>query len=91
MQTHAGTNYHRDAMTKMNAFIAGYEYPSQTVDTALNREAQHIMVSNQKVLESLLKVVMLCGKQGLSLCGHRDDKVFWEVDSGGSNVGSVSC
>ena len=85
---HAGKNYHRDAMTKMNAFIAGYENPSQTVDTALNREAQHIMESNQKVLESLLKVVMLCGKQGLSLRGHRDDKVFWEVDSGGPNEGN---
>lgn len=85
---HAATNYHRDAMTKMNAFIAGYENPSQTVDTALNREARHIMESNQKVLESLLKVVMLCGKQGLSLRGHRDDKVFWEVDSGDSNEGN---
>ena len=49
---HAGTNYHRDATTKMNAFIAGYENPSQTADTALSREAQHIMESNKKVLES---------------------------------------
>ena len=31
---------------------------------------------------------MLCGKQGLSLRGHQDDKVFWEVDSGGSNEGN---
>ena len=85
---HAGTNYHRDAMTKMSAFIAGYENPSQSVDTALNTEAQQIMESNQKVLESLLKVIMLCGKQGLSLRGHRDDKVFWEGDHEGSNEGN---
>ena len=35
------------------------------------------MESNQKVVESLLKIVMLCGKQGLALSGHRDDKVSW--------------
>ena len=35
------------------------------------------MASNQKVVESLLKIVMLCGKQGLALRGHRDDKIDW--------------
>jgi len=46
------------------------------------------MESNKKVLESLLKVAMLCGKQGLALHGHRDDKVFWEVDDGSSDEGN---
>ena len=31
------------------------------------------------VVESLLKIVMLLGKQGLAFRGHRDDKVEWEV------------
>jgi len=86
---HASTNYHRDAMTKMRAlFIECYENTSQSVDTALNREAQQIMKSNKKVLESLLKVAMLCGKQGLALRDHRDDKVFCEVDDGSSDEGN---
>ena len=38
---------------------------------------QKIMESNQKVVESLLKIVLLCGKQGLALRGHRDDKIIW--------------
>ena len=29
------------------------------------------------VIKSLLKVVMLCGKQGLAFRGHRDDKIEW--------------
>ena len=32
------------------------------------------MESNQKVVESLLKIALLCGKQGLAFRGHRDDK-----------------
>ena len=29
------------------------------------------------VVKSLLKVVMLCGKQGLAFCGHCNDKIDW--------------
>ena len=32
------------------------------------------METNQKVIESLLRIVILCGKQGLALGGHRDDR-----------------
>lgn len=28
-------------------------------------------------IESLFKIVILCGKQGLSLRGHRDDHINW--------------
>lgn len=38
------------------------------------------MEDNQTVIESLLKVVMLCGKQGLALRGHRDDQVWTEQE-----------
>ena len=33
-------------------------------------------MENQKVVESLLKIVILCGKQGIALRGHRDDRTF---------------
>ena len=33
------------------------------------------MERNQHVIESLLKIVLLCGKQGLAFCGHRDDLI----------------
>ena len=32
------------------------------------------------MLESLIKTVLLCGKQGLALRGHRDDKISWTED-----------
>ena len=36
-----------------------------------------MMERNQHVIESLLKIVLLCGKQGLAFRGHRDDRVDW--------------
>ena len=43
---------------------------------------------NQKVIESLLKVVMLCGKQGLALCRHRDDHFDFEQGAESLNQGN---
>ena len=31
-------------------------------------------------IESLLKVLILCGKQGLALRGHRDDRIDWKTE-----------
>ena len=28
----------------------------------------------------VVKVVLLCGKQGLALCGHQDDHIEWEEE-----------
>ena len=36
------------------------------------------MEINQKVVKSLLRIVILCGKQGLALRGHRDDRIDWQ-------------
>ena len=48
------------------------------------------MGSNHKVIQSLLKVVMLCSKQGLALCGHCDDSITWNDEDEGtiSNEGN---
>lgn len=62
--------YNRNTMTKMEEFLVQYRNPSQGVNTLLDNEAR-IMETNQKVIESLLKIVILCGKQGIAL-GHRD-------------------
>lgn len=46
------------------------------------------MEDNQRVIESLLKVILLCGKQDLALRGHRDEHIEWEkeVTSNESNL-----
>ena len=38
------------------------------------------MEENKIVIESLLRIVMLCGKQGIALRGHRDDHIMWTND-----------
>ena len=86
---HATKKYHLSSMTRMSEFIARYENPSQSISTILDSELQRVMETNQKVVESLFKIVLLCGRQGLALRGHRDDKISWtEDDDTHSNEGN---
>ena len=72
---HAKREYHRNTMSIMTEFLARYESPSQAVDVLLNSQLKQIMETNQKVIESLLRITILCVKQGLALRGHRDDRI----------------
>ena len=86
---HAVKNYHLSSMTRMTEFLARYENPSQSISVIMDSELQRVMDTNQKVLESLIKIILLCGKQGLALRGHRDDKISWmEDDEAHSNEGN---
>ena len=80
MEAHARLKYHMAAMTKMNEFVVRFQHPSKTIDTQLNKETQEKMEENQKVIQSLLRIVMLCGKQGIALHGHKDDHITWTND-----------
>ena len=77
---HAKNGYHLNAMAMMTEFLARYESPSQAVDAVLSSQVRQTMVTNQKVIESLLRVIILCGKQELALRGHRDDRIDWQSD-----------
>ena len=72
---HAKHSYHLNAVAAMSEFLTCYEKPSQAIDVVMSRQVSQIMERNEKVLESLLKITIFCGKQGLALRGHRDDKI----------------
>ena len=76
-KTHASNEYHLRAMARMKEFIDRYENPSQAVDVMMQSQLQQMMERNQLVIESLLRIVLFCGKQGLAFRGHRDDRIDW--------------
>ena len=80
-KSHARNEYHLGAITIMSEFIDRYKNPAQAVDVVLQSRLQQIVERNQHVIEALLKIVLLCGKQGLALRGHRDDGIDWSEES----------
>ena len=71
MGAHTKLEYHMTAMTKMSEFVARFEHPSEAIDTQLNKETNGRKPESDRVIAE--DIVMLCGKQGIALCGHRDD------------------
>lgn len=82
--------YHMTAMTKMSEFIARFEHPSEAIDAQLDKETRKKIEENQKVVESLMKIVMLCG-QGITFRGHCDDQIIFtnEEVSEAENEGNI--
>ena len=35
------------------------------------------VIFNQAVLKSIIETIIFCGRQALSLCGHRGDRQFY--------------
>ena len=62
MNSHAKQDCHLTSTTKMNEFLTRFEHPSEAINIKFDNEARKRMEDNQTVTESLLKVVMLCGK-----------------------------
>ena len=79
--THAKKDFHLVALSNMEEFLVCYEDPSKAVDVLLHTKLQETMANNQHVIESLFRVVILCGKQGLAFKGHHDDRVDWKEES----------
>lgn len=85
---HMQLEYHQVSLARMREFLTRYEYPTTAVNVVMDTEAKQLMDKNKKVIESLLKIIILCGKQGLPLGGHRDDCVDFEHGNADSNQGN---
>lgn len=80
MTAHSGHDYHLQACSRMQEFLATYENPSGAINVLMDIQVQKQLEENQSVIESLFRCVMFLGKQGLPFRGHRDDNVEWNAE-----------
>ena len=83
---HASSQYHFDAMARMCEFKDAVNNPKTAIDNILDSERLRSIERNRHVIASLFKVVILCGKQGIALRGHRDDSIDWNAAVGSFSV-----
>ena len=65
--------YHRDAAVQAQAFVLTYQNPKENIEHCLLQQAREQYHSNIHILEAIVKTVLYCGRQKISLRGHRDD------------------
>ena len=65
--------YHLQAVEKAENFKAVMEKKQLPVDQQLSSLRAQRIAKNREILRSVAETVILCGRQGLALRGHRDD------------------
>ncbi|VDI58497.1 Hypothetical predicted protein [Mytilus galloprovincialis] len=64
---------HEFAREKALNFLAVMENTKDDIRTQFNTKNAEVVRKNREILSSVIKCVILCGRQNLPLRGHRDD------------------
>ena len=71
------------SVLKMEEFLERIKHPAETINSKFDKEEQTKFEKNCTVIESLLKMVLMCGKQlELAFRGHRDDGIDFMEEKG---------
>ena len=72
--------YHLLALEKAELFISVMENKCLPVDQQISKARALTIAKNKRKLKSIVETIIFCGRQGIALCGHRDDyKLIKEV------------
>lgn len=74
---HEVSSYHKSSILKGEEFLNIVEKRSTSVNHMLDKEKDKQIKQNREILKPIIKTVVFCGRQGISLRGHRD---FGEVN-----------
>ena len=68
-----GRRFHQAAVELAMSFLAVMENKSQGFDTQLSSIRRGNVAENRLKLKSIVETIILCGREGIPLGGHRND------------------
>jgi len=78
LTNHAKNDYHNNSFLAAQDFLKTYNNVEKSVENRLNTARKNQIIENRKQLKPILKTIILCGHQSISLRGHRDDGKLME-------------
>ena len=91
LEDHGALHYHSQSAAKLQAFIETVINKSQPrLEDLLDKEEKDIVSKNRKVIASIVKGLLFCGRYGLSLRGHRDNDLKESLAHKGVFAGLLS-
>ena len=77
LKNHDLTNYHKLCAEKGSSFIQNSNAGgSKFINNIVSDKTKSIMEANRKRLTSIIKTIIFCGHNNISLRGHRDDGIL---------------
>ena len=77
-----GRETHRHAIENALHFKLMQEGKEEPINRQLDRKSSERVAENRIKLFSIVKTIIFCGKQNISLRGHRDDSKYLNEDEG---------
>ena len=81
LRRHVDKQYHKDAVIRADEFVKVMTHQQSDIRSQLNQAMADRIASNRQKLSSIFKTIVLCGRQNIALCGHRDNATDIERDS----------
>lgn len=88
LEVHSCTRYHKDAVSAGKEFLKNYYKPESNVINRQDRSHLQQVQENRKKLLSIVKTVVLLGRQNVPFRGHRDDGSLFKAQSELKNEGN---
>lgn len=75
-RSHDNLQYHKDALISSEHFIGVHEKKIQNISVQLDTVKRNEIEQNRKILSSIIKTLIYCGRQEIALRGHRDSGII---------------
>jgi hypothetical protein len=82
--THQRNKYHKRAVEAGKNFLRTYYQPSLEVSNQVSTQREEQVKENRDRLRPILSTIIFCGRQNISLRGHRDDGTICHRNTGAS-------
>lgn len=69
---HENTNYHKMSVLNADNLLSVYDKNKDSIDVQINNSLKMEIQQNRKKIQPIIKTIILCGRQGIALRGHRD-------------------
>lgn len=69
---HENTNYHKMSVLNADNLLSVYNKNKDSIDVQINKSLKMEIQQNRKKIQPIIKTIILCGRQGIALRGHRD-------------------
>lgn len=74
--THQRNKYHQMAVEAGKSFLINYHNPNLNIANQLCTQRNEQIKENRNRLRPIVSTIILCGRQNISLRGHRDDGIL---------------
>ena len=83
LRKHSGKEHHLSSIVRRDDFLKVMSNQQPAISSVLSQTTADQIAKNRLKLASIIKTIVLCGRQNISLQGHRDNQTDIERDAAG--------